>query len=139
MYIKLLNFNNICNTFVGYVLFTLGVITVLPALIHARLHGCARSSCPEQNHTANTNCMLIGVRCVLFGTRFGFGRVLFRCVLLHAARFPAASLSLVLSCSVWHAACVFHWLRQGRCWPNGCPKQDCIAVPPSSNIMEVKK
>ncbi len=28
---------------------------------------------------------------------------------------------------------------QGRCWPNGCPKQDCIVVPPSSNIMEVKK
>ncbi len=90
MYIKLLNFNNICNTFVGYVLFTLGVITALPALIHARLHGCAGSSCPEQTHTANPNCMLIGVRCVLFGIRFGFGRVLFRCVLLHAARFPAA-------------------------------------------------
>ncbi len=28
---------------------------------------------------------------------------------------------------------------QGRCWPNGCPKQDCIVVPPPSNIMEVKK
>ncbi len=28
---------------------------------------------------------------------------------------------------------------QGRCWPNGCPKQDCIVVPPPSNIMEVLK
>ncbi len=27
----------------------------------------------------------------------------------------------------------------GRCWPNECPKQDCIVVPPPSNIMEVKK
>ncbi len=27
---------------------------------------------------------------------------------------------------------------QGRCWPNGCPKQDFIVVPPPSNIMEVK-
>ncbi len=36
-----------------------GVIAALPALIHARLHGCAGSSCPEQNHTANPNHMLI--------------------------------------------------------------------------------
>ncbi len=35
------------------------VIAALPALIHARLHGCAGSSCPEHNHTANPNCMLI--------------------------------------------------------------------------------
>ncbi len=28
---------------------------------------------------------------------------------------------------------------QGRCWPNGCPKQDFIVVPPPSNIMEVLK
>ncbi len=28
---------------------------------------------------------------------------------------------------------------QGRCWPNGCPKQVCIVVPPAPNIMEVKK
>ncbi len=28
---------------------------------------------------------------------------------------------------------------QGRCWPNPVPKQDFIVVPPSSNIMEVKK
>ncbi len=28
---------------------------------------------------------------------------------------------------------------QGHCWPNGCPKQDCIVVHPPSNIMEVKK
>jgi len=34
-----------------------GVIAALPVLIHARLHGCAGSSCPEQNHTANTNSM----------------------------------------------------------------------------------
>ncbi len=27
---------------------------------------------------------------------------------------------------------------QGRCWPNRCPKQNCIVVPPLSNIMEVK-
>ncbi len=27
----------------------LGIIAALPALIHARLHGCAGSSCPEQN------------------------------------------------------------------------------------------
>ncbi len=31
------------------------------------------------------------------------------------------------------------WNKQGRCWPNGSPKQDCIVVPPPSNIMEVKK
>ncbi len=36
-----------------------GVIAALPALIHARLHGCAGSFCPEQNHTANPNGMLI--------------------------------------------------------------------------------
>ncbi len=36
-----------------------GVIAALPALIHARLHGCAGSSCPEQNHSANPNYMLI--------------------------------------------------------------------------------
>ncbi len=36
-----------------------GVIAALPALIHARLHGCTGSSCPEQNHTANPNYMLI--------------------------------------------------------------------------------
>jgi len=36
---------------VGSVLFSLrGVVT---ALIHARLHGCRGSSCPEQNQTAN--------------------------------------------------------------------------------------
>ncbi len=29
--------------------------------------------------------------------------------------------------------------NQGHCWPNGCPKQDCIIVPPPSNIMEVLK
>ncbi len=28
---------------------------------------------------------------------------------------------------------------QGRCWPNGVPKQGCIVVPPPLNIMEVKK
>ncbi len=28
---------------------------------------------------------------------------------------------------------------QGRCWTNGCPKQDFIVVPPPPNIMEVKK
>ncbi len=28
---------------------------------------------------------------------------------------------------------------QGHCWPNGCPKQDCIVGHPPSNIMEVKK
>ncbi len=34
-----------------------------------------------------------------------------RCrVLLHAALF-GCMLSLVLSCSVWYAACVFHWMR----------------------------
>jgi len=36
-----------------------GVIAALPALIHARLHGCTESSFPEQNHAANPNCMLI--------------------------------------------------------------------------------
>ncbi len=36
-----------------------GVIAALPALIHARLHGCTGSSCPEQKHNANQNCMLI--------------------------------------------------------------------------------
>ncbi len=36
-----------------------GVITALPALIHATLHECAGSSCPEQKHTANPNFMLI--------------------------------------------------------------------------------
>ncbi len=36
-----------------------GVMTALPALIHARLHGCARSSRPEQTHTANPNYMLM--------------------------------------------------------------------------------
>jgi len=30
-----------------------GGITALPALIYARLHGCAGSSCPELNHTTN--------------------------------------------------------------------------------------
>ncbi len=34
-------------------------VCTLPALIYARLHGCAGSSFPEQNHTANPNCMLI--------------------------------------------------------------------------------
>ncbi len=29
--------------------------------------------------------------------------------------------------------------QQGRCWPNGCPKQNSIVVPPLSNIMEAKK
>jgi len=44
------------------VLFTLGgVIAALPALIHARLHGCAGSSCPEHNRTANTNSMQLSV------------------------------------------------------------------------------
>uniref|UniRef100_A0A673HUQ7 AMP deaminase n=1 Tax=Sinocyclocheilus rhinocerous TaxID=307959 RepID=A0A673HUQ7_9TELE len=33
---------------------TLGDIAALPALIHARLHECAGSSCPEQNHTAKS-------------------------------------------------------------------------------------
>ncbi len=28
---------------------------------------------------------------------------------------------------------------QGRCWPNGCPKQNCIVVLPPSNIIDVKK
>ncbi len=28
---------------------------------------------------------------------------------------------------------------QGSCCPNECPKQDCIVVPPPSNIMEVQK
>ncbi len=36
-----------------------GDIAALPALIHTRLHGRAGSSCPESNHTANPNCMLI--------------------------------------------------------------------------------
>ncbi len=58
MYIKLLNFNNICNTFVGYAY--PGGLSLLSLLSsHARLHGCAGSSCPEQNNTANPNCMLI--------------------------------------------------------------------------------
>ncbi len=35
------------------------VIAALLALIDARLYGCAMRSCPEQNHTANPNCMLI--------------------------------------------------------------------------------
>lgn len=38
---------------------TLLVIAALSALIHARLHGCAWISCPEQNQTANPNCLLI--------------------------------------------------------------------------------
>ncbi len=36
-----------------------GVIAALPALIHARLRGCAGSSWPEQNHTSSklyANC-----------------------------------------------------------------------------------
>ena len=36
-----------------------GIIAALPALIHARLHGCAGSSRPERNRSANPNCMLI--------------------------------------------------------------------------------
>jgi len=32
-----------------------------PALIHARLHGCAWKSCPEQNHTTNNNCMQLPI------------------------------------------------------------------------------
>jgi len=40
-----------------------GATAALPAFIHARLHGCAGSSCPEQNHTTNPNCMLI-VSCI---------------------------------------------------------------------------
>jgi len=41
------------NIHVGSVLFTLrGVIADLPALINARLHGCAWSS---RNHSANPN------------------------------------------------------------------------------------
>ncbi len=59
-YIKLLNFYDICNTFM-LVLFCLpwGLLLLSLLFIHARLHGCAGSSCPEQNHTANPNCILI--------------------------------------------------------------------------------
>lgn len=60
LYIKLLNINDICNTFVGSVLSTLrGFIAALPVLINARRHGWALSSCPEQNQTANPNYMLL--------------------------------------------------------------------------------
>jgi len=38
-----------------------GVVAALPALIHAKLHGCSRSSCPEQNHTANPYCMQLPI------------------------------------------------------------------------------
>ncbi len=38
-----------------------------------------------------------------------------------------------------HTVVCIHIYTQGRCWPNGCPKQDCFVVPPPSNIMEVKK
>ncbi len=33
---------------------------------------------------------------------------------------------------------LFFGPSQGRCWPNGWPKQDCIVVPHLPNIMEVK-
>ncbi len=32
-------------------------------------------------------------------------------LLLHAVRVLAAACIHVMSCAVWHAACVFHWLR----------------------------
>ncbi len=55
-----MNLHDICNTLM-LVLLCLhwGDIAALPARIHARLHGRAGSSCPESNHTANPNCMLI--------------------------------------------------------------------------------
>ncbi len=38
-------------------LFTTGGLFLLSLLL-SRLHGCAGSSCPDQNHTTNPNCML---------------------------------------------------------------------------------
>ncbi len=44
---------------VGSVLLPWGGYSALPASIHARLRGWARSVCPEQNHFPNLKCMLI--------------------------------------------------------------------------------
>jgi len=61
LYIKLLNINGICNTFVGYVLSTLGWLSLLSMISYQcyRRHGWGLSSCPEQNQTANPNYMLL--------------------------------------------------------------------------------
>ncbi len=36
----------------------INLLLLLSLVIHERLHGCAGSFCPEQNHTTKQNCML---------------------------------------------------------------------------------
>ncbi len=73
--------------------------------VSARLRVC--SSCALS--CLRALCRVVGALC---GLEFAqLCPLLSTCFVLHAVRVLSAVCFYVMACAVWHAACVFHWLR----------------------------